>query len=94
MGRGELQMELSSSSGSLQSAHPWLSCLLLHCPQGRGSLCLISPHILLNSKWLLQLLGLADTRSPGVCMLSSRGMVQHRQEYFSFFVHLSLLLHL
>lgn len=62
MGRGELQMELSSSSGSLQSTHPWLSCLLLYCPQGRESwsLCLISSHILLNSKWLLQLLGLSQ----------------------------------
>lgn len=29
-------MEQSSSLGSLQSAHPWLSCLLFYCPQGKG----------------------------------------------------------
>lgn len=29
-------MEQSSSLGSLQSAHPWLSCLLFYCPQAKG----------------------------------------------------------
>lgn len=50
-----------AAAWALYSLHT-LGCLVCcsTAPRPRGYLCLVSSHILLNSKWLLQLLGLSQ----------------------------------